>query len=206
AGATPREGALIDALAVYFTNVTRPAAERAIAYSAAMGKAHEKFPKDDEIAVFYALSLLQPAVSLPSDKTYVNQKQAGVILNDVLTRWPRHPGVAHYVIHSFDFPPLAEMALPAARSYAAIAPAVPHAQHMPSHIFTRLGLWKEAAASNRAAEESAKKFAAEQHMDGAWDQQLHAMDYLIYAQLQMGDETAARAVADEVATSKKGSP
>jgi hypothetical protein len=130
---------------------------RALAYESAMAALSAKYPQDDEAAIFYALALNGSA--LPSDKTYAKQKQAAAILNRLLERYPRHPGIAHYLIHSYDSPPLAKMALAAARSYAAIAPAVPHAQHMPSHIFTRLGLWDESIASNRRAEEAAKAYA-----------------------------------------------
>src|SRR5213076_269465 len=111
------------------------------------------YPKDDEASIFYALSLLGTA--LPSDKTYAKQKKAAEVLNRVLPNERDHPGVAHYIIHSFDYPELASLALPAARAYAKIAPASPHALHMPSHIFTRLGLWDESIASNIAARDKA---------------------------------------------------
>jgi len=194
--ATERERSLIDALGQYFADPVASRADRAAAYADAMAGVYAKFPKDDEIAVFYALSLIGTAS--PTDKTYAVQKKAAEILNAVLKRQPRHPGIAHYMIHSYDYPELANLALPAARSYAQIAPAVPHAQHMPSHIFVRLGLWQEAAASNDAAAKSARAYGAEKKMAGAWDQQLHAMDYLIYAYLQMNDEKSARAIAEEL--------
>jgi hypothetical protein len=205
AAATQRERDYINALqALYSTGEKGTLRDRALPYSRAMEALHEKYPADNEAAVFYALSLI--SISPPSDKSYENQKKSGAILNEVLAKEPSHPGVAHYLIHSFDYPTLANIALPAAREYAKIAPAVPHALHMPSHIFTRLGLWQEAIASNAAAEKAAKDFAQSTHMNGAWDQQLHAMDYLVYAYLQSGQEANARAVVDELATIKKVEP
>jgi hypothetical protein len=143
---------------------------------------------------------------MSNDKTYAREKEAAQILNSVLARQPQHPGVAHYLIHSYDYPPLAELALPAARSYAKIAPASAHAQHMPSHIFIRLGLWPEAIRSNLDAEASAKAFAARHKMAGAWDEQLHAMDYLAYAYLQSAQDKQALAVLDEVKSLRSVEP
>jgi hypothetical protein len=116
----------------------------------------------------------------------------------VLAREPQHPGVTHYLIHSYDYPALAHLALPAARGYAKIAPASAHAQHMPSHIFTRLGLWQEAIRSNLDAKSSAKAHAVRNRLPGAWDEQLHAMDYLAYAYLQGAQDAQARGVLDEL--------
>jgi Tfp pilus assembly protein PilF len=178
---------------------------RALAYSDAMGRLHERYPKDDEAAVFYALSLIA-AGTMDGDHAFPRQKRAGAILNDVLARNPDHPGVAHYLIHSFDYPALAELALPAARRYASIAPDSAHAQHMPSHIFTRLGLWDEAISSNRAAEAAAIAYAKSSGMAGAWDQQLHAMDYLAYAYLQSGRDAEARKVLDELKAISRAEP
>ncbi len=120
------------------------------------------------------------------------------ILNGVLAQEPRHPGVSHYLIHSFDYPALAQLALPAAQSYSKIAPASAHAQHMPSHIFTRLGLWQDSIRSNLQAQEAARAFAVRHHMAGAWDEQLHAMDYLVYAYLQGAQDKKAWAVLEEL--------
>ncbi len=169
---------------------------RALAYESAMAALHAKYPQDDEAAIFYALALNGSA--LPTDRTYAKQMQAADILNALLPRYPRHPGIAHYLIHSYDVPALARLALPAARSYAAMAPAVPHAQHMPSHIFTRLGLWDESIASNHRAEAAAKAYAARVHMTGIYDEQIHAMDYLVYACLQEGKNEDAAAVLAEL--------
>jgi tetratricopeptide (TPR) repeat protein len=135
---------------------------------------------------------------MDDDKSYANEKKAAQILNRVLAREPQHPGVTHYLIHSYDYPALAHLALPAARSYAKIAPASAHAQHMPSHIFTRLGLWQEAVRSNLDAKASAQAFAVRNHISGAWDEQFHAMDYLAYAYLQSAQDKRARAVLDEL--------
>jgi hypothetical protein len=165
-----------------------------------MERLHRYFPKDNEVAAFYALSLL--ATASPKDKTFADQHQAGAILEKIFTEQPDHPGAAHYLIHSFDNPGLAKDALLAARSYARIAPAVPHALHMPSHIFTRLGLWQDSVNSNTASERAAKQFAQATHMASAWDQQLHAMDYLMYAYLQQGRDSDAESVLNELAQMK----
>ena len=178
---------------------------RAFAYSDAMKQLHTRNPTDREAEVFYALSLIATGM-MSADKTYAREKQAARILNDVLAREPQHPGVSHYLIHSYDYPALAQLALPAARSYAKIAPASAHAQHMPSHIFTRLGLWPEAIRSNLDAHASAKAFAVRNKMSGAWDEQLHAMDYLVYAYLQRAQDKHAAGVLDELKKIQKVEP
>jgi hypothetical protein len=155
------------------------------AYSDAMSGVAAQYPKDTEALIFYALSL---AISTDlSDKTYARQLKAGAILEGLFRREPRHPGVAHYIIHSYDFPPLAPRALAAARAYAKIAPGSPHALHMPSHIFTRLGLWDESIRSNVASASAARR-------EGNVTEELHASDYLIYAYLQSGRDAAAARV------------
>ena len=178
---------------------------RTLAYSDAMGLLHRRYPSDDEAGVFYALTLITKGM-MAGDKTYANEKEAARILNRVLARAPQHPGVTHYLIHSYDYPALARLALPAARSYAKIAPASAHARHMPSHIFTRLGLWQEAIQSNLGAEAAAKAFAVRNRMTDAWDEQLHAMDYLAYAYLQGGQDKQARGVLDELYRIRKVEP
>ena len=193
-----REKDYISALETFYRNSDRlDLKTRALAYSEAMERLHDRYPQDDEAAVFYALSLIA-AGTMDGDPAFPKQKRAGSILNVVLAKNPDHPGVAHYLIHSFDYPSLAELALPAARRYASIAPDSAHAQHMPSHIFTRLGLWDEAISSNRAAEAAAIGFAKSSGMPGAWDQQLHAMDYLAYGYLQSGRDSEAQRVMDEL--------
>src|SRR6185436_14431897 len=132
------------------------------------------------------------ATAPPSDKNYSNQKKAAEILERIKVAMPDHPGVIHYIIHAYDSPPLAQLALPAARRYARIAAAVPHAQHMPSHIFTRLGLWEESIQSNEASVAAARDYAQKTRMNSVWDEQVHAMDYLMYAALQCGQDAKAR--------------
>src|SRR4029453_372865 len=132
------------------------------------------------------------AYNSPPDKTYARQKRAAEILNRLLPLEPDHPGIAHYMIHSFDYPELAELALPAARAYAKIAPSAPHALHMPSHIFTRLGLWRESIESNLASDRVAREWAARSHPGSIPFDALHAMDYLEYAYLQIGRDAQAR--------------
>jgi tetratricopeptide (TPR) repeat protein len=168
---------------------------RAHAYEKAMERVYLSYPKDREAAIFYALALLGTALN--TDKTYANQKKAAEILNKVLPVEPKHPGVAHYLIHSFDYPQLAQLALPAARSYAKIAPSSPHALHMPSHIFTRLGLWQESIQSNLASAAAAKDYVARTRPGVASFDQLHALDYLVYAYLQGVEDQKAKRILDQ---------
>src|SRR3989449_8427333 len=162
-----------------------------------MEQLHRRNPSDNEAGVFYALTLIATGM-MANDKSYAREKKAAQILNRVLALEPKHPGVAHYLIHSYDYPALAHLALPAARSYAKIAPASAHAQHMPSHIFTRLGLWQEAIRSNLDAQAAGKAYAVRNHLSGVFDEQFHAMDYLVYAYLQGAEDKQARAVLDEL--------
>ncbi|MBM3776182.1 MAG: hypothetical protein FJW37_13625 [Acidobacteria bacterium] len=193
---TEREKDYIAAIAKFYEGAGKlDHKTRAAAYQEAMREVHRKHAADSEAAVFYALALLGTAS--PADKQYRNQKQAAAILNQVLPQHPDHPGVAHYVIHSFDYPQLAELALPAARSYAKIAPDSPHAIHMPSHIFTRLGLWEESIQSNIASARSAKTHVQRAKPGAGSFDQLHAMDYLVYAYLQQGREQKAKQVLEE---------
>jgi len=156
---------------------------RAMAYEEAMEQLQTRYPDDHEAAIFHALALL--AIAPPTDKTYVNQKKAGAILEPLFAEQPEHPGIAHYLIHAYDYPSLAPRALDAARRYAKIAPDSPHALHMPSHIFTRLGLWQESIDSNLASAASAQK-------NSAPGNELHAKDYLIYAYLQGAQDREAK--------------
>ena len=166
-------------------------ATRAVAYEKAMERLHQKHPEDREGAIFYALALLGAAS--PTDQSHANQKKAVEILNPIFAETPEHPGVVHYLIHATDSPELAAEGLNAARAYAKVAPSVPHALHMPSHIFTRLGLWQEAIDSNRAAEAATKI-----KMKESPDERLHAMDYLVYAYLQRGEDAKALGVVNEI--------
>jgi tetratricopeptide (TPR) repeat protein len=203
---TPREQAYIAAMETFYKDYENlDHRSRTFAYSDAMKWVHQLNPSDHEAGVFYALTLIATGTMSP-DKSYARQKEAAQILNRILAREPQHPGVAHYLIHSYDYPALAELALPAARGYAKIAPASAHAQHMPSHIFIRLGLWQEAIGSNQDAEAAAKSFAVRNHMSGAWDEQLHAMDYLAYAFLQRAQDKHAAEILDELTRLRKVEP
>src|ERR1041385_989349 len=185
-----REHAYVDALAAFYEQPAGTSVhDRAVKYESAMAALTAHYPDDDEAAIFYALAL--NGAALPTDKTYARQKQAAAILNRLLPAHPHHPGIIHYLIHSDDTPELAPLALHAARAYAKIAPSVPHAQHMPSHIFTRLGLWDESIASNLQAASAARAH----HEVG---EQLHAMDSLEYAYLQLGRFADAKRVVDEM--------
>ena len=185
---TERERALIEAARAYFWRRADATPEqRAQAYSQAMAKAHAQFPDDPEITLFYALSLL--AAAPPGDSDIELRKQAAALLQPVFEANPQHPGAAHYLIHAYDTPDLAQMGLEAARAYAKVAPSAPHALHMPSHIFSRVGMWQESIASNLASIAATQRSAA-MHMGGA-DHQMHAMDFLQYAYLQSGQEDKA---------------
>ncbi|MFZ3371136.1 MAG: hypothetical protein WA239_28775 [Candidatus Sulfotelmatobacter sp.] len=192
---TAREKAYIAAIATFYNNSKKLNHEaRAKAYSDAMKKVYESYPDDPEAAAFYALSLL--ASEPHDDETFANRKQAAAVLENLFAIEPDHPGVAHYLIHAYDKPQLAQLGLPAARRYAQIAPAAPHALHMPSHIFARVGLWQDDINSNLASIAATRKTAA-MHMGGE-GHQFHAMDFLVYAYLQSGREADAQKVIDEV--------
>ncbi len=181
---TQRERDYIAALETFYKDSDKiDHRTRALAYEKAMEQMQARYPGDQEAAVFHALALL--ATAPPADKTYVNQKKAGAILEKIFVAQPEHPGVAHYIIHAYDYPSLAEKALDAARRYATIAPDSPHALHMPSHIFTRLGLWQESIDSNLASAASAQK-------NNSPGNELHAKDYLIYAYLQEARDVEAK--------------
>ena len=206
AAGTQRERDFIAAMEVFYKDHDKLDHQaRTFAYSDAMKQLHQSNPADREAGTFYALTLIATGM-MSRDKSYFREKQAAQILNGVLAREPQHPGVAHYLIHSYDYPALAQLALPAARAYAKIAPASAHAQHMPSHIFIRLGLWQEAINSNLDAKAAAKAFAVRNKMGGVWDEQLHAMDYLAYAYLQLAQDKQAAAVLQEVNKIQKIEP
>jgi hypothetical protein len=183
---TPREGDYVAALETLYRDADKvDHRTRAVAYAQAMESLSTRHPDDREAAIFYALAL--DATANPADKTYANQLKAAAILEKAFAEQPNHPGVAHYLIHSYDFPAIASRGLPAARRYASIAPSAPHALHMPSHIFTRRGLWQDSIDSNRAS-----IAATANHFDS-----LHALDYLAYANLQMAKDGDARRVLDD---------
>jgi len=185
-----RESDYINALAVFYKDwQTIDHKTRCKNYENAMAQLYNKYPDDREAAIFYALALNTTAD--PTDKTYPNQRKAGDILNKLAAGQPDHPGIIHYIIHTYDNPDLAEIALPAARKYASVAPASAHAQHMPSHIFIRLGLWDEAISSNIASVNSAQCYTEKAALSGNFDEELHGLDYLMYAYLQKGDNENA---------------
>jgi tetratricopeptide (TPR) repeat protein len=195
---TQRERDYIDALFVFYADHDQlPHGQRVHKYLQAIGALAQRYPDDDEAQIAYAITL--NVAASPHDKTYANQLKGAAILEPIFKRQPRHPGVAHYLIHLYDYPPIAEKGLDAARRYAEIAPAAPHAQHMPSHIFTRVGYWKDSIASNAASARAAKA-------GKEWTDQLHAMDYLVYAHLQLAQDKKARAVVDEMIETKGVDP
>ena len=201
-GKTERERAFIGAIGAFYRDSdTAPHGPRAEAYRHAMKEMALRFPDDRETVIFYALSLLGTAP--PSDTTFANQKEAAAILNEILPLEPQHPGIAHYMIHSFDYPDFASEALPAARAYSKIAPDSPHALHMPSHIFTRLGLWNESIASNLASAESGRQLVARREPGAASYETLHSLDYLEYAYLQIGDDARARKALEETRAARR---
>ena len=195
---TPREKGYIDAVAGLFSSAD-PGTQRArvLAYEKATEAVAAQNPGDIEARIFWALAIDQTA--LPTDKSFAQNLRAAELLEPLYKKMPNHPGLAHYIIHTYDVPALAEKALPAARAYADIAPAVPHALHMPSHTFTRVGLWKESVATNI-------KSAAEAEKTGGVGEALHALDYQTYAYLQMAQDAQARAVLDHAMTASLAAP
>jgi hypothetical protein len=159
--------------------------ERELLYAEKMKEIYLNYPDDTEAAIFYALAIRSSAD--PNDKQYIKQRESGKILEGLFKEQPNHPGIAHYIIHTYDYPELAELGLVTARRYAQIAPSSAHAQHMPSHIFTRLGLWKESIDTNINSASSAVCYSENKGRDGHWSQEIHALDYLVYAYLQLGD-------------------
>lgn len=194
---TDRERDYVNAIAAFYDEAESvDHRTRARRFEAAMERVHRRYPADHEATVFYALAL--NATALPADKTYVKQKQAAEILNAILPEERDHPGVAHLIIHSLDYPELAADGLAAARVYARIAPSAPHALHMPSHIFTRLGLWQESIDSNLASASAARAHAERTTPGAAAYEGLHALDYLAYAYLQISADEKSLAVLEEV--------
>jgi hypothetical protein len=188
--ASERERAYIDAVGQLFDDFERKDQRtRVAAYERAMSDLATRYPADTEAAIFHALALTGTAA--PTDKTYANQLKAGSILEQLWTQQPDHPGLAHYIIHSYDYPALADKAREAARRYARIAPSAAHALHMPSHTFTRVGMWEESVATNTKSMETALG-------TGSMAEALHAADYMVYAYLQLGREAEARAILDRL--------
>ena len=188
-GGTPREKEFIAAASLIFSKDEGSYEEHAAKYRDAMAAVAKHNPADVESQIFYALSLL--ATASPQDKTHQNQKAAVQILEPLYLKYPQHPGLAHYLIHADDNAEMAQHGLKAAQAYADIAPSAPHALHMPSHIFTRLGMWKDSVSSNQAARVAA-------HKQGDTGEELHAMDYMVYAYLQQGKDDEALAILKDL--------
>ena len=200
-----REKDYIDAVSIYFKDwQTLDTQTRKLKYESKMKELYVKYPGDVETAVFYSLAIL--ATADLNDKTYSKQKESGEILEDLLKTNPNHPGIAHYIIHNYDSPELANLALKTARQYSVIAPASAHAQHMPSHIFTRLGLWDESIKSNIDSANSAVCYAESVNPNASWVSEIHAIDYLVYAYLQLGDNARAKLEMDKVKEIKEVFP
>ena len=180
--------------------------DRVVAYEKAMRQLYEKYSNDFEVETFYAFAILAVGYATPTDTTLSKQRESAALLEKLWRQNPNHPGVVHYLIHAYDYPELAERALPAANSYASIAPWVPHALHMPSHIFTRLGMWNESVASNRAAADSARAYAKLRHRDATEAEELHALDYMVYSYLQQAQDKKAKEIVDFAATVRKTNP
>jgi hypothetical protein len=177
---TQRERDYIAAIAKYYRDAERlDFRTRVLAYEKAMEQLYLRYPDDPEAAIFYALAVNEAVVVLPADKNYTRQLKAGAILENALAAQPEHPGALHYLIHSYDFPPLADRGLLAARQFGDVAPSAPHALHMPSHIYSMLGMWQESIKSNQAALTAAKGYA-------------HALDFMVYAYLQGAQDAEAK--------------
>ncbi|MGO4332353.1 hypothetical protein AB4Z48_37810 [Cupriavidus sp. 2TAF22] len=180
---TQRERDWIDAIGAYYRDYDRVSVDtRLQAYADAMQRMTQRYPDDDEVWIYYALAL--QAAAPVSDRTYANQRKSAEILEKLFAKNPQHPGAAHYLIHAYDYPPLAAKGLAAASKYASIAPAAPHARHMPSHIYTMLGLWEESIKSNQAALEVQPDY-------------YHALDFMVYAHLQLSQDVKARALIEQ---------
>src|SRR6266849_2453112 len=196
AAITAREKSYIEALAEIYLEDGKDAAAHSRAFEKKMGEVQAAYPGDSEAAIFHALTL---SITAPkTDKTFANQRRCGEILEPLFRQQPHHPGIAHYIIHCYDNPVLAEKGLPAARMYAKIAPASAHANHMPSHLFTRVGSWDESISSNLKSAHLAAAAEPDSTNGEARDQRLHALDYLEYAYLQCGRVKQAKAVVDEM--------
>jgi tetratricopeptide (TPR) repeat protein len=180
--------------------------DRVIAYEKAMRQLRDKYPDDFEVQTFYAFAVLATGYATPNDTSLSKQLEAAGMLEKLWKQDSNHPGVVHYLIHSYDYPQLAQRGLSAAQSYDDIAPWVPHALHMPSHIFTRLGMWDESIEANRASAEASRAYAAMRHRDATEAEELHALDYMAYSYLQEARDAEAKKIVDLVAKVKKTNP
>ena len=217
---TDRERGFITALNVYYNTPDSSKAgavgqschgpvgpsDRVIAYEKAMHQLRDKYRGDFEIQAFYAFAVLAAGYAMPNDTTLSKQLEAAAILEKLWKQNPNHPGVVHYLIHCYDYPAVAQRGLAAAQSYASIAPWVPHALHMPSHIFTRLGMWDESIAANGASAEASRAYAAMRHRDATEAEELHALDYMAYSYLQEARDIEAKKIVDLAAKVRKTNP
>jgi tetratricopeptide (TPR) repeat protein len=205
AGSRPRRWAeAIDRYFERYESVDHPARLRA--YESAMRDVAKAEPGDEEAQIFYALALIADGQQDATDTTHARQRQAARILEPLYRRHPDHPGLAHYLIHAYDSPALAGEGVRAAERYADIAPSVPHALHMPSHIYVRVGRWEDVIASNLRSAEAGRRFERAQGKHALWDQRAHALDYLVYGQLQLGRGREAEVVAAELGEVKETFP
>jgi tetratricopeptide (TPR) repeat protein len=217
---TDRERGFITALNVYYNTPDSSSAgavgqschgpvgprDRVIAYEKAMHQLRDKFPDDFEIQAFYAFAVLAVGYATPNDTSLSKQLEAATIFEKLWKQNANHPGVVHYLIHCYDYPALAQRGLTAAQSYASIAPWVPHALHMPSHIFTRLGMWDESIAANGASAEASRAYAAMRHRDATEAEELHALDYMAYSYLQEARDPEAKKIVDLAAKVQETNP
>ena len=180
--------------------------DRVIAYEKAMRQLRDKYPDDFEVQTFGAFAVLAAGYATPFDTKLSKQLEAAAIFEKLWKQNENHPGVVHYLIHCYDYPELAQRGLSAAQSYDDIAPWVPHALHMPSHIFTRLGMWNESIAANEASAEASRAYAAMRHRDASEAEELHALDYMAYSYLQNAQDTEAKKIVDRVAKMRKTNP
>jgi tetratricopeptide (TPR) repeat protein len=217
---TDRERGFINALNIYYNTPDSSSAapvgqschgpvgprHRVIAYEKAMRQLRDKYPEDFEVQTFYAFAVLGVGYATPNDTTLSKQLEAAGILEKLWKQDANHPGVVHYLIHSYDYPQFAQRGLAAAQLYDDIAPWVPHALHMPSHIFTRLGMWDESIAANRASAEASRAYAAMRHREATEAEELHALDYLAYSYLQEAQDTEAKKIVEVAAKVRKTNP
>jgi len=180
--------------------------DRVIAYEKAMRQLRDKYPDDFEVQTFYAFAVLATGYATPNDTSLSKQLEAAGILEKLWKQNANHPGVVHYLIHSYDYPQFAQRGLTAAQTYDSIAPWVPHALHMPSHIFTRLGMWDESIAANRVSAEASRAYAAMRHRDATEAEELHALDYMAYSYLQEAQDVEAKKIVDVAAKVRKTNP
>src|SRR5205823_279182 len=180
--------------------------DRVIAYEKAMRQLCDKYPNDFETQTFYAFAILAVGYATPNDTSLSKQLEAAAMLEKLWKQNANHPGVVHYLIHCYDYPALAQRGLAAARSYDSIAPWVPHALHMPSHIFTRLGMWDESIAANRSSADASRAYAAMRHRDATEAEELHALDYMAYSYLQEAQDSKAKEIVDFAGTVRKTNP